>query len=70
MVDEPLLTVQEVAEQLRVNPETVRRWLRQGKLRGRSAPVGSRGEYRIPASRRGGRCGGPAQRKRGGLASH
>ena len=49
MVDEPLLTVQEVAAQLRVNPETVRRWLRQGKLRGRLLG-GDRAGYRIPAS--------------------
>lgn len=37
-----LLTVDEVADQLRVHPETVRRWLREGRLSG----------YRI--SRRGG----------------
>lgn len=39
---ESLLTVEEVAEQLKVHPETVRRWLREGRLEG----------YRI--SRRGG----------------
>lgn len=32
--DGPLLTVYEVAERLRVNPYTVRRWLRDGRLRG------------------------------------
>ncbi len=29
-----LLTVPEVAERIRVSPELVRRWLRQGRLRG------------------------------------
>lgn len=41
-----LLTVKEVAERLRVNPETVRRWLRQGRLRG-VLMGGDRGGYRI-----------------------
>ena len=31
---EQLLTVPEVAERLRITPETVRRWLRVGKLHG------------------------------------
>lgn len=31
---ERLLTVEEIAEQLGANPETVRRWLRSGDLRG------------------------------------
>jgi excisionase family DNA binding protein len=34
MSDERLLTVGEVATKLRVNPFTVRRWLREGRLRG------------------------------------
>jgi excisionase family DNA binding protein len=34
MSEQRLLTVREVAERLRSSPETVRRWLRQGKLRG------------------------------------
>jgi excisionase family DNA binding protein len=34
MADDRLLTVQEVAERLRLKPETVRRWLRSGRLRG------------------------------------
>jgi excisionase family DNA binding protein len=34
MAEDRLLTVQEVAERLRLKPETVRRWLRSGKLRG------------------------------------
>ncbi len=42
-----LLTVPEVAERLRTNPETVRRWLRQGKLRG-FRPGGTKLGYRIP----------------------
>jgi excisionase family DNA binding protein len=29
-----LLTVADIAERLRLNPETVRRWLRDGRLRG------------------------------------
>lgn len=33
-VNEQLLTVQDVAFRLRITPETVRRWLRTGKLRG------------------------------------
>ena len=33
-VTEQLLTVQDVAFRLRITPETVRRWLRTGKLRG------------------------------------
>lgn len=33
MVDE-LLTVDEIAERLKVHPETVRGWLRSGRLRG------------------------------------
>jgi excisionase family DNA binding protein len=41
-----LLTVQEVAERLKMNPETVRRWLRQGKLRGYLLG-GDRSGYRV-----------------------
>jgi excisionase family DNA binding protein len=43
------ITVQEAAEQLRVHPQTVRLWLRQGKLRGRLIG-GRKSGYRIPAS--------------------
>jgi excisionase family DNA binding protein len=46
MDDSPFLTVQEVAARLRMNPETIRRWLRQGKLQGRMFG-GDRGGYRI-----------------------
>lgn len=31
---EQLLTVEDVAERLQVHPETVRKWLREGKLEG------------------------------------
>ena len=46
---DPLLTVPEVAARLRINPETVRRWLRRGKLRG-VLMGGDRGGYRIAES--------------------
>jgi len=49
MADDQFLTVKEVAERLRVNPYTVRRWLRTGQLRGRLMG-GDRGGYRIAAS--------------------
>lgn len=49
MGDDPLLTVQEVATRLRINPETVRRWLRLGKLQG-TLMGGDRGGYRIAES--------------------
>ena len=49
MEDERLLTVKEVAERLRANPQTVRRWLREGKLKG-VMPGGEKLGYRIPAS--------------------
>jgi excisionase family DNA binding protein len=47
MTEERLLTVREVAERLRSSPETVRRWLRQGKLRG-FRPGGTKLGYRVP----------------------
>ena len=43
---EQLLTVQDVAERLKIRPQTVRRWLRQGKLRG-TLLGGDRMGYRI-----------------------
>ncbi len=46
---EKMLKVNEVAERARVNPETVRRWLRDGELRGVRIGPG-RGSYRVPES--------------------
>ncbi len=43
-----MLTVREFAEKLRVKEETVRRWLRAGKIRG--VHLGDRAGWRIPAS--------------------
>jgi excisionase family DNA binding protein len=34
MAEERLYTVQEVAQRFKTTPETVRRWLRSGRLRG------------------------------------
>lgn len=47
-----LLTVREVATQLRVDDTTVRRWIKQGILNSVSLPRrsdGSRSSYRVPA---------------------
>jgi excisionase family DNA binding protein len=49
MSEQRLLTVREVAERIRSSPETVRRWLRQGKLRG-FRPGGTKLGYRVPES--------------------
>ena len=49
MQGDGLLTVNEVADRLRVDPETVRRMLRAGRLRG-SMPVSPRAGWRIPES--------------------
>jgi excisionase family DNA binding protein len=43
-----LLTVREVAKALRVREETVRRWLRQGRLHG--ANLGQTTGWRVPYS--------------------
>jgi excisionase family DNA binding protein len=48
-VTEQLLTVQDVAFRLRITPETVRRWLRTGKLRG-ALLGGDKMGYRIAES--------------------
>ena len=48
MTDERYWRVPELAERLRVDPETVRRWLRAGKLRG--ILLSQQGGYRIPDS--------------------
>jgi excisionase family DNA binding protein len=42
-----MLKVEEVAARLRANPETVRRWLRAGTLKG-VRPGGTRLGWRIP----------------------
>jgi excisionase family DNA binding protein len=47
-MDDDLLTVQDVATRLKVNPETVRRWLRSGRIKG--TLLGDRAGWRIPAS--------------------
>ena len=45
IVDKPLfLTPEELAEALRVSPETVRRWLRTGEVRGQRAGK----QWRVP----------------------
>lgn len=49
MAEEKLLTAGEVAERLRVSEQTVRRWLRAGRMRG-SMIGGTRAGYRIPES--------------------
>jgi excisionase family DNA binding protein len=49
MTDEPALKVAEVAARLRLNPETVRRWLNAGKLRGYRLGKTSAG-WRVPES--------------------
>ncbi len=48
MTDERYLRVPEVADHLRVDPETVRRWLRAGKLRG--VLLSQQGGYRVAES--------------------
>jgi excisionase family DNA binding protein len=48
-LDDPLLTVREVAQRLRVSDKTIRRWIRIGRIR----PVkkfSNRAGYRIPQS--------------------
>ncbi len=47
--EDRLLTVQEVATRLRMHPESVRRWLREGRLKG-GRMGGRRLGYRIPES--------------------
>jgi excisionase family DNA binding protein len=48
-MNERVLTVREAAERLRVTEESVRRWLRAGRLRGVMIG-GQRSGYRIPES--------------------
>ena len=49
MAGEKVLTVEEAAERIRTTPHTVRRWLREGKLKG-TRPGGTRLGWRIPES--------------------
>ena len=49
METERMLTVEQAAELLQAHPQTVRRWLRDGKLKGRM-PGGTKLGYRIPES--------------------
>jgi excisionase family DNA binding protein len=49
MEGDRLLTVGEVAERLRTTPETVRRWMRAGRLNGVRLG-GTKLGWRIPAS--------------------
>jgi excisionase family DNA binding protein len=49
MDNDPLLTVSKVARILGAQPETIRRWLRDGRLRGFS-PGGKRLGYRVRES--------------------
>ena len=48
MQDEELLTVAEVAARLKVPPSTVRRWIREGKLRA-TMMGGTKTGYRVPS---------------------
>lgn len=44
-----LLTVDEVAQRLKINAQTIRRWLREGRLNGTSLGTRQAG-WRVPAS--------------------
>ena len=46
---ERFITVPDAAEQLQVHPQTIRAWLRSGKLKGRLIG-GTKSGYRIPQS--------------------
>ena len=48
VVDERWFTVEQIAEKLQVHPQTIRRWLREGALRGRN--FGGRTGYRVRES--------------------
>jgi excisionase family DNA binding protein len=47
MAEDRMLTVDQVAERLQLGPETIRRWLRAGKLRGVRLG-GTKAGYRVP----------------------
>lgn len=48
MIEDPWLTVAQIAEKLQVHEETVRRWLRQKRLNGHN--FSGRTGYRVRAS--------------------
>ena len=49
--NEELLTIRAVAERLRVDTSTVRRWILGGKLEAIELPqIGNRSTYRVPQS--------------------
>jgi len=48
-VDDPLLTVRQVAQQLQVAEITVRRWIATGRIK-RASKITSRSGWRIPQS--------------------
>jgi excisionase family DNA binding protein len=48
MEQEPMLTVQEAAERLKLKPETIRVWLRTGDVKGHL--INRRAGWRIPLS--------------------
>ena len=45
---EELWTVEEVADRMKVNPETIRRWIRTGRLK--AANIGRSAGYRVSES--------------------
>jgi excisionase family DNA binding protein len=47
---ERLLKIDEAAERLGMRPFTIRKWLRQGKLRGVKTAPHQRGKWRVPES--------------------
>jgi len=49
MVNDEWLTVQEAADRVKVHPETIRVWLRDGRLRG-TQPINKRVGWRIASS--------------------
>jgi excisionase family DNA binding protein len=49
MAEEKMFTVKQVADVLQLHPETVRRWLRDGKIKG-VLMGGDRGGYRVAES--------------------
>jgi excisionase family DNA binding protein len=49
-MQDQLYTVDEVADRLHVHPETVRRWLRSGRLEGVKLSASGVGSYRVPES--------------------